>query len=116
MITNKSLIAYHRANPSKKESHMCPDIKNHEIHQKVFQRHPRWDSTETGRILEGLQAVSGLYQVLPDAKQRVIHVQWRREKITHIGQVNIEQVIHPICTMTIASRGSRSMAEILPDG
>jgi len=94
---------------------MRPDPKKHEMQQKVFRFCPRRDSIETNKISKGLQVVSGLDQVPPDATQRVTHVQWKREKTAHIGRVNVEQVICQIYAMTIGSGGSRSTA-MRPNG
>jgi len=72
--------------------------------------------TKTGRISEGLRAVSGFNQVPPDATHWVPHIRWKREKTTHIGWVNVMQLTRPIWTETIGSGGSILMVDIQSEG
>ena len=46
---------------------MHSNLKNPKMQRKVFQFRPRWDSTEIGRISEGVQALSSLDQIPLDA-------------------------------------------------
>lgn len=101
----------------------CPNISitlgHKEKHETIWKSLiPSEDRScaKTGRILGGIQAVSGFDQVPRDAIHWGTRVHWMRDKTAPLTWLTVMLLSHAIWTETVGSRGPKSTAEKQPDG